>query len=374
MSGSVLVTGMAWDTALGDGLEQVWHRLLAGETGIRVVPTDVPLRNERAAVPPDRAGPAGDPAGHQLALTRATMLRALAGAGIAAGDPRLRAVLGTSYGSHLDVPESDLYRWATALARTLGLRHPPVSVATACSAGSDSVLVGAELIAAGAAEVCVCGATDVLTRAKRLGHSSLRTMSPTFLRAFDAGHDGTLLGEGSGFLVLEAERSAARRGARPYGRIAGTGSANDATGSAAPDVTGRSIVLAVRRALADAGRTVADVTTINAHGSGTPVNDAAEARGYQELFAGVTRPPTLFATKGALGHTLGATGAIEVITLLLALRDGRVPPVLGLRTPMADFPLPLARAEAGRIGGTTGISVTAAFGGFTTCLVVEPPP
>jgi 3-oxoacyl-[acyl-carrier-protein] synthase II len=138
------------------------------------------------------------------------------------------------------------------------------------------------------------------------------------------------------------------------------------------------VVLAVRRALAEAGLDTGQVALVSAHGTGTPVNDAVEAASLAELFpptpAGTA--PLVFGTKGALGHSLGATGAIEAITVILALRDGVAPPIANLTSPLPDFPLPLARPGAtawDRAAGTAGISLTLGFGGFNTCLLFTAP-
>ncbi|MFF9265223.1 beta-ketoacyl synthase N-terminal-like domain-containing protein [Streptomyces longwoodensis] len=379
----VWVTGMGWTTALGTGLEEVWNALLDGRTGVDVVPSEQRLRNAAAAVVADPPLSA-PPAERQHRLTRDTLAAAVRDAGLDPADARLLPVLGTSYGPHLDtvdVPALD--RWAVDAARALGTMRAPLSVTTACSSGSDSILVGAELIRSGAEDLCVCGGADVLTPAKRLGHSALGTMSPTSLRAFDAGNDGTILGEGAAFLVLESGRSARARGARAHGFLVGTGSANDAQSPAAPDASGDSVVRAVGKALRGASRDLADVSVINAHGSGTPANDAVESVSYTRLFGtgtgpGTGRPapdgPTVFATKGAFGHTLGATGAIEAVTVLLALRDGTVPPVHGLRTLRPDFPLPVPKSRPAAFTGRFGLSVTLGFGGFNTCLAFEGTP
>jgi 3-oxoacyl-[acyl-carrier-protein] synthase II len=367
-----LVTGMAWSTALGSGLDQVWQALLAGASGVTTVPSDHPLRNDRAAVVADL--PMGlDPVARQYALGARTLRAAVADAGLDITDPRLRLVVGTSYGSHLDVPPDGLDRWGEVLATTLGMARRPLMVSTACSAGSDAILAGAALIAEGEEEVCVVGGVDVLTPAKRLGHSALGTMSPTALRAFDESHDGTVLGEGAAFLVLERARSAEARRARVRGRLSGTGSANDATGPTAPDPSGGTVLHAVSAALAAAGRGTGEVGVLNAHGSGTPVNDEAESRGFARTFPNEAAP-VVFATKGAFGHTLGATGALEAVTVLLALRDKQVPPVHGLSTVMPGFPLPLPTGAAPLpFTGDVGLSVTLGFGGFTTCLALEVP-
>ncbi|MER5648743.1 beta-ketoacyl-[acyl-carrier-protein] synthase family protein [Streptosporangium sp. NPDC002524] len=380
----VWITGMAWSTPLGTGLDDVWRSLLDGHGGIRPVPSAHPLRNDRAAVLPHLSLDK-DPGERLHILSRDTLAEAVADAGLDVTDPRLRTVFGTSYGPHLDdAGVTALDDWCAEVTRELGMPQAPVSLTTACSSGSDSLLVGAELIGNGDAEICVCGAADVLTPAKRLGHSALGTMSPTSLRAFDEAHDGTILGEGAAFLVLESARSATARGARPHGYLLGAGSANDAVNTAAPDLSGDSVVRAVGRALLAAGRHAEDVAVVNAHGSGTPVNDLVERSGYERVFstAGSTATspatsPTVFATKGAFGHTLGATGALEAVAVLLALRDGVVPPIRGLTTVMPGFPLPLPMGGPAAFDGRVdrmeriGLSVTLGFGGFNTCLAFE---
>ncbi|RBQ15360.1 beta-ketoacyl-[acyl-carrier-protein] synthase family protein [Spongiactinospora rosea] len=360
---------MAWSSALGSGLREVWDRLLGGAGGIRPVPSPHPLRNEGAAVLADLPLEK-DPRERQYILTRDTVAGAVADAGLEVTDPRLRTVFGTSFAAHLDTTGvASLDDWCAEVTGALGMAHAPVSLTTACSSGSDALLVGAELIRSGDAEICLCGAADVLTPAKRLGHTVLGTMSPTALRAFDQAHDGTLLGEGAAFLVLESGRSARARGARPHGRLLGAGSANDAVNTAAPDLSGDSVVAAVGRALRSAGRSAADVAVINAHGSGTPVNDLVECRSYARVFAGDgTAGPLAFATKGAFGHTLGATGAMEAVAVLLALREGVVPPVHGLTNVMPGFPLRLPLGGPAAFEGRVGLSVTLGFGGFNTCL------
>ncbi|WP_430788868.1 beta-ketoacyl synthase N-terminal-like domain-containing protein [Actinoplanes sp. G11-F43] len=433
MTTEVRVTGLAWSTALGADRDGVWRALLAGESGIRPVPGEPGLRNDRAAAVPGLDDT--EPSERQHILARDTIAAALADAGVTPGHPLLYAVLGTSYGAHLDDSAGEpLDAWCHRVADDLGLVRAPLSLSTACSSGSDSLLAGAELIRTGVADLVVCGAADVLTTAKRRGHSLLGTMSPTTLRSFDADRDGTILGEGAGFLVLESVESARARGARSYGRLIGAGSANDATGATTPDPSGDTVVRAVERALAAAGRTVADVSTINAHASGTRVNDDVESRSLARIFTagepatigtvaaapsvstvaaaplvstvaaaplvstvaaaplvstggaaplvstGGAAPlvstggaaPTVFATKGALGHSLGATGAVEAIAVLLALRDRTVPPVAGLRRVMPGFPLPLPGATApAPIGPGIGLSITLGFGGFNTCLAFD---
>lgn len=367
------VTGMSWITPLGDDVAQVWKRLLSGDTGVAPTGSPVRLRSDLAAmvtaVDPDES-----PERRQLALTTTTLLAAFADAGVAPDDPATVLVLGTSYGGHMDVPGvGSLQEWADASAREIGHPGRPISVTTACSAASDSILIGAELIRAGHRDRAVCGGADVVTLAKRLGHSALGTMTTDVLRAFDGRHAGMVLGEGAAFLVLESHESAVARAATVHAELRGTGSSNDATGLTAPDPSGRSVVLAVRRCLASGGFTEEDVAVISAHATGTPVNDAVEAVSFNELFGTVGRRPVVFGTKGALGHSLGACGAIEAMALILALREGIAPPVFGLEEPMPELSLPVPAGVAMPVDGTAGISLTLGFGGFNTALLFALP-
>ena len=369
----IWVTGMAWSTALGPDVNTVWKSLLANLSGITEVDFPFPLRGTLAATV--SAVPLDLPAwNRQQEITRTTLSRALVDAGIDAGDPRLLPVLGTSYGPHLELPDvTSMSRWSATAVRDAGCVANPVTVTTACSAGSDALLAGLALLREGAAELCVCGGADVLTPGKRLGHSRLGTMSPDDLRAFDVQRSGTVLGEGAAFLVLEPATQARARGARPRGVIAGAGSSNDAASATAPDPSGRNVVLAVQRALRNAELSREDVTLVSAHGSGTPVNDDTEARAYKQLFTDVPSPPVLFGTKGSFGHTLGATGAIEAMTVLQALDTGWAPPVHALRDPIPGLRLPIPSERPMPVAPGAGISVTLGFGGFNTCLVLQGP-
>lgn len=370
---SIWITGMAWSTAIGSTIDTVWESLLEDDSGIIEVSASLPLRSNYAA--PVHDIPLEWPVckrHHQLTVN--TLCRALEDAGIAPDDPCLFPVLGTSFGPHLDMGEvSSLSEWSIKAVKDTGCSNDPITVTTACSAGSDAILIGQALLRAGAADVFVCGGVDVLTLGKRLGHSRLGTMSSNRLRAFDVRHSGTLLGEGAAFLVLEPAARARSRGARPHGVIAGAGSSNDAASAVAPDSSGRNVVLAIRRALQSAGLKPEEVAVVSAHGSGTQVNDAVEVQAYRQLFSKRPSPPVIFATKGAFGHTLGATGAIEAITILQALKTELAPPVHGLREVVPDFGLPIPSKLPMQIDAGAGISVTLGFGGFNTCLVFQGP-
>ncbi|ORT56859.1 hypothetical protein BKD26_26520 [Streptomyces sp. CB03238] len=361
---------MAWTTPLGEDLEGVWERLCAGDTGVAPVPSPHRLRSTLAAVVPC-VPYGGDPEERQRALAVRTLRAAFADAGLAPDDPGVTLVLGTSFGGFLDTAGGgSLSGWASWAAERIGHPHPPVCVTTACSAGSDSLAVADVLIRSGRSRVCVAGGVDVVSEAKRLGHSALGTMSPSGLRTFDESHDGTVLGEGAALLVLEAPDSAHARGARAHARLCGTGAANDAAGLTAPDPSGRSIVAAVRRCLDGAGVDRRQVGVVSVHGTGTPLNDRVESESLGRMFGGEDAPgPTLFGTKGALGHSLGATGAIEAVATVLALRHKEVPPIPGLRAPLPEVSAWLPADGPRRTTGTVGASLTLGFGGFNTCLL-----
>jgi 3-oxoacyl-[acyl-carrier-protein] synthase II len=363
----IVVTGMAWHTALGNTLSGVWQRLLDGETGIVPVPSRHALKNERAAAisSVDRA----DVRQTLDYLTRQTIAAAAADAQLDlprdAGATLL--VVGTSFGARLDDPLSaaePIDGWVRNIADDFGLTS--VTLSTACSSGSDALVAGAELIRAGVANCCICGGADVLADSKRLAHTALGTMSSTTLRSFDERHDGTILGEGAGFLVLERRNS---RPVRPYAILRGTGSSNDAAGLTAPDKDGHGIRLAVERSLKNAGLRCADIDVINAHGSGTLTNDRIESVAYSQLFG--ASQPTIFATKGAFGHSLGATGALEAIALILALEQRMLPPVHGLEVPIPGFSMSMPAGHAVALDATYGLSLTIGFGGFNTSLIFE---
>ena len=363
----LFITGAAWTTPLGNDLEAVWQRLLEGESGLTRIRGGNRLRNELAAIiaqtPLDQP-----PVGRLVDMAVSTIARALDAAGEDPADASQQLVIGTSLGAYLEDEgwSRPLSAWAESVRSALGLAAPPIVVSTACSSGSDAILVGSELLRAGAAKTCICGGVDVLTTAKRLAHSSLGTMSPSMLRAFDARHDGTLLGEGAAFLVMTASEPVGAS----FGTLVGAGSANDAAGMTAADTSGYGAKRAIERSLRDSGLTPEDIGIISAHGSGTPMNDLAERTAFREVFGAGARP-LVYATKGNFGHSLGATGSMEAITMLLALRTGKAPPIHALEQPDQDFALPLSCGEAACHKSRFGLSLTLGFGGFDTSLVFE---
>ncbi len=371
----VAVTGYSWSTALGHSIDEVWSRLGRGESGFSEQPCEHALRNKLVAA---LNGGYADmmPKEKMISLTCDNLRQAAHDAGLSVDDPRITIIIGTSLGSFFEdsLEMESLHEWIQEVQKRLGLKRDIIAISTACSSGSDSILLGLKLLQNGLSDICICGGSDVVTDIKRRAHTALGTLSPTILKSFDENRDGTLLGEGAGYIVMENLDSANQRKANPKAFCVGAGSSNDAAGMTSPDLSGLSIRLAVDRALAKNGEglTLNDIDLINAHGSGTPINDALEIKAYNQIFENSsTGYPAIFATKGAFGHSLGATGALEAIALILALDREFVPPICHLSKVADDLRLKVPPAEGMKLKSEVGISITLGFGGFNTCLVFK---
>ena len=219
---------------------------------------------------------------------------------------------------------------AGQIAMRRGLHGPGFSIASACSTGAHSIGEAARLIARGEADVMISGGTEAalvglcLAAFKRMGALSRVGES----RPFDTRRDGFVMGEGSAVLVLEREEHARARGAEIYARVTGYGASNDAFHITQPEENGRGAVQAMTAALRDADLAPQDVGYVNAHGTSTPINDRVETLALRKVL-GEDGPP-VSSCKGAVGHTLGAAGAIEALACVEALRRGALPPTLGL--------------------------------------------
>jgi 3-oxoacyl-(acyl-carrier-protein) synthase len=223
-------------------------------------------------------------------------------------------------------------------------------------------------IRAGRADVVLAGGTDLLCRFVVAGFNSLRATSDV-ARPFDRDRKGLVLGEGAAVLVLESAEHAAGRGARIRARVAGTGAAADAVHMTAPDREGAGAARAIRAALDDAGVMPADVGFVSAHGTGTPYNDAMEAAALTRVF-GAGRVPAN-SIKGAIGHTLGAAGAIEAVLCVRVLEAGLVPPTVGLETiDPACATVDLVQGAARRVAARTVVSTSSGFAGANAAIVL----
>lgn len=264
---------------------------------------------------------------------------------------------------------------AARLAHAAGIEGPLIASMTACAGGTQAVGDALRWIRRGEADVVLAGASDSevypmgLASFCLLGALSRRNAEPERAsRPFDAGRDGFVLGEGAGFLVLEERDRALARGARPIVEVAGFGSACDAFRATDPHPEGLGALLAMRRALDDAGLAPEEVGHVNAHGTSTPGGDRAEAAALRSLFGAHLPRVAVSATKSMIGHLTVAAGAVEAIVTAYALRDGLVHPTLNQDEPDPELALDTVPEGARRLDLRAALSNSFAFGGQTACL------
>lgn len=365
----VVVTGMGVLTPIGNGVAEFAAGLRDGRDGIAPIAGFDPQRH--------RCRQAGelkgfDPAAHfgeaELPhLSRGTMMVRVAAAEAlrdAALDlaPEDRTRIGVILGSDLGgMPAGEAGyralhhpyrsgRWeardawrallldsficsvADQLALHYGLSGTSLVMSTACSAGLHALGVGADLIRSGQAEVMLVGGIDPLSEMPQAGFGVLRSLAAGPIRPFDKERDGTLLGEASAILVLESEAHARQRGARARAEIAGYGGSTDAYHMTRPDESGGGPARAMRAALDDAGLRPEQIDYVKAHATATPANDLTETRAIKTVFGARTRVP-VSSVKSMIGHSLGASGAVEAVAAVLAMQGGFLPPTLHLEHP-----------------------------------------
>ncbi|WP_433349786.1 beta-ketoacyl-[acyl-carrier-protein] synthase family protein [Micromonospora sp. CA-111912] len=249
---------------------------------------------------------------------------------------------------------------------------PNLVTATACASGSTAIGLAHDLLRSRACDVVVAGGTEAgVTPLAVAGFAQMGALSrradPTASRPFDAGRDGFVLGEGCGLLVLERAEDAAARGARVRARLLGFGASADAYHPTTPDPEGRGVQRAVQTALGGAGLVPADVDHVNAHATGTPAGDLAEARVLSRLFGPL---PVVTASKGCLGHALGAAGGIEAALTVLALQHGLVPPTANLDEQDSAIDLDVVTKASRRQRIEVALSNSFGFGGQNAVLVL----
>ncbi|MBO0657443.1 beta-ketoacyl-[acyl-carrier-protein] synthase family protein [Streptomyces triculaminicus] len=267
---------------------------------------------------------------------------------------------------------------AGEIALVLGARGPSVVTATACASGASALAVAHGWLTQGLCDVVVAGGAEsgstplMVTGFHRAGALSARTADPAAAsRPFAADRDGFVMAEAAAVLVLERAEDARARRVRPRALLAGCGAATDAYHPTAPDPTGRGAEAAVRAALATAGLAPDDIGHVNAHGTSTPQGDAVEARLIARVFP---HGPSVTSAKGALGHALGAAGAVEAVLTVLSLRQGTVPPTANTDAPDPALPdLDLVVKAPRTQDVVAAVSHSFGFGGHNVCLAFTRP-
>ena len=241
----------------------------------------------------------------------------------------------------------------------------------ACSSSTIAIGQAVDAIRRGRLDAAVAGGTDALSRLTFSGFNALRLMDSRPCRPFDAGREGMNIGEGAAILVLEDWDRATRRGAHVYAELAGYSFTCEAYHPTAPEPEGKAIAATISAALDDAGVLVDEVVHVNAHGTATPQNDKAEARGIRVVFG--DRTPTIAVTslKSMFGHCLGAAGAMEAAALALTVDRGVIPPTINHDTTDPDCALDLVANDAREMAVPVAVSTSLAFGGNDSALVLR---
>ncbi len=263
------------------------------------------------------------------------------------------------------------------LSMKLGVTGTASTVSQACASGAAAIGDAARLVATGVVDRAVAGGTDALTHPlvvaafARMGALSARNDEPERAsRPFDRDRDGFVMGDGAGFVTLEAEEHVVARGGRIRARVTGYGATSDAFHLVAPHETGAGAVAAMRAALTDAGLAPGDVAHVNAHGTSTELNDRLEALALREVFGAHVPPVT--GNKGTIGHLVGAAGAVEAVAAVRSLETGLVPPTANYENPDPEIELDVIAGAAREVPAGPVLSNSFAFGGHNVTLILEP--
>ena len=420
-----VITGIGWVTPLGESIEDVWQRLLAGQSAIDHItlfdvstfPTKIAaeVRDYDLGKYVDDTEPyakAGRNA--RFVIGAATMAYKDAGlSGDVVDDRRLGVYLGSGEGAmdfrHFvdligenwvpDGREVDCAAFLREgvtrldgiremeqepnvpgghLSAIFGARGPNLNCLTACAASSQAIGEATELIRRGSADVMISGGTHSMIHPFGMAGFNLLTALATrndepkrASRPFDRDRSGFILGEGSGIVILEELEHARARGARIYAEVIGYGSTADAFRITDSHPEGRGAIATMTSALADAGVSPRDIDYISAHGTSTVVNDKIETLAIREVFGEEACNVPVSSIKSMVGHLIAAAGAVEIITCVLAMRDSMLPPTINYEHPDPDCDLDYVPNEARECPVNIAMSNSFGFGGQNICLVLR---
>jgi beta-ketoacyl ACP synthase len=397
---SVVVTAVAATTSISGDIESTWKGLLAGESGIHVLEDefvtkwDLPVR-----IGGHLKDPVDDHMG-RLDMRRMSyvqrMAKLLSGhLWETAGTPevdRFAVVIGTGLGGGEKIVETyDAMNEggprkvsplavqmimpngaAAVVGLQLGARAGVITPVSACSSGSEAIAHAWRSIVMGDADFAVCGGVEGGIEALPIAaFSMMRAMSTNnenpegASRPFDKNRDGFVFGEAGAMMIIETEEHAKARGAKPLARVLGAGISSDAYHMVAPDPNGLRAGHAMKRAIETAGLSPKDIQHVNAHATATSIGDVAEANAIR--VAGVEHA-AVYAPKSALGHSIGAVGALESVLTVLSLRDGVIPPTLNYETPDSDIDLDVVAGEPRYGDYQYAINNSFGFGGHNVAL------
>lgn len=403
----VVVTGLGCISPVGNTVEETWKSLLAGKSGAGPITLfDASRHKTRFAAEVkgfDPVGMFGNREARKMdrftQFATAATLEALAHARLTIDDSnrhRVGIVIGTGIGgigtimeqvevlrergperiSPFLVPMMISDSAAGMLAIRVGARGPNMALATACASGNNAIGEAVEMIRRGSADVMIAGASEgalvplAMAGMNVMGALSTRNDDPlTASRPFDKDRDGFLMGEGAGVLILESLEHAQARGADILCEISGYGTTDDAYHISAPAENGAGAAMSMRLALEDAGLQVTDIDYINAHGTSTPLNDKSETAAIKTVFGEQAYKIPVSSTKSMTGHLLGASGAVEAVFSILAMREGVIPPTINYHTPDPECDLDYVPNQPRKAVIRHAMSNSFGFGGHNATLV-----
>ncbi|MCG8583682.1 MAG: beta-ketoacyl-ACP synthase II [Pirellulales bacterium] len=404
-----VITGLGVVTSLGSKVDQLWQRILAGESGI------FPIRSfDTADHKVHFGGEVQDWSTEGYVspkdakrLDRFTQFAMVAGMDAVADsglnfedeDPyRCGVIVGSGVGglheieeqvgrllskgpdrvSAFTIPKLMVNAAGGHLSIQYGLRGPNFAVATACASATNAVGEALGLIRDNHADVVITGGSEAaITPTGLSGFANMRALSTrnddphAASRPFDKDRDGFVLSEGAGIVVLEELEHAKARGARIYGELVGYGASADGGHITQPDEHGTGAAQAMRGALEDAGMSAEDVDYINAHGTSTPLGDAAETQAVKNVFGDHSYQLSVSSTKSQLGHSLGASGGVELVLTTLALDKNIVPPTINLETPDESCDLDYTPNEPRERSIRAAMSNSFGFGGHNASVLIR---
>lgn len=404
----VVVTGMGLVTPLGHCVNEVWQRLLDGQSGIHTL-TTLDTSQYKVHFGGDIAdfdvGGFADPK-EVKRLDRFTQFALRAG-GAAVVDSGLNfesedrarcgVILGSGIGglgeiemqierllmkgpdrvSPFTVPKMMLNAAGGNLSIVYELKGPNFAIATACASATNAMGEALRSIRSGETDIVITGGTEAaITRMGLAAFQNMKALSTRndeparASRPFDVDRDGFVLSEGAGIVVFEELSRAQARGAKIYGEVLGYGTTSDASHITAPDPLGRGAAAAMRAAISDARLNPQDVDYINAHGTGTPLGDKAETRAIKEVFGDHAYQVAISSTKSSLGHSLGASGGIEMVIATKSVVEGMIPPTINLENPDPDCDLNYTPLVPQQREVRVALSNSFGFGGHNACIVV----
>lgn len=361
MSSPIYITGYGIISAIGNNKEEVLASLLSHRSGVSEMRY---LQSEHKELPVGEvklsdaqmrgrlALPSQKPANRTSLMGTIALKEAVEDAGVLDYLESVTLISGTTVGGmdytercFLDIQNSDDHLSVLAThdcgsttllqAEYIGIpKDNTMTISTACSSAANAMIVGANLIKAGKADIVIAGGSEAITKFHLNGFNNLMILDDRQCRPFDALRKGLNLGEGAAYIVLESAESVKNRGRKPIAELRGYGNACDAYHQTASSPNGEGAYLAMKKAIDMSGLNTSDIKYINAHGTGTPNNDTCESAALKRLFG--NEIPPVSSTKSFTGHTTSASGAIEAVICLLALQHRFLPANLGWENPMED--------------------------------------